>query len=52
MRRSANPNLEILELAIARLGDWADELVFLGGCATIRLRAMHRQAACRMMTEF
>lgn len=34
MRRSANPNLDILELAIARLGDWAEELVFLGGCAT------------------
>lgn len=29
-----NPNLEILMLAVDRLGDLADEMVFLGGCAT------------------
>lgn len=29
-----NPNIEILEMAVARLGDLRDELVFLGGCAT------------------
>lgn len=34
MRRAANPNLEIMEIAVARLGVLADELVFLGGCAT------------------
>lgn len=34
MVRSQNPNIEILEIAIARLGALADEMVFLGGCAT------------------
>lgn len=34
MARIQNPNIEILELAVARLGALADELVFLGGCAT------------------
>ena len=34
MRRPANPNLEIMEIAVARLGALADEMVFLGGCAT------------------
>lgn len=34
MRRAANPNLEIMEIAVARLGALADEMVFLGGCAT------------------
>jgi len=34
MVRSQNPNLEILELAVERLGDLADQMVFLGGCAT------------------
>jgi hypothetical protein len=34
MRRAANPNIEIIELAVARLGALADEMVFLGGCAT------------------
>lgn len=29
-----NPNIEILELAVSRLGDLTNELVFLGGCAT------------------
>jgi predicted nucleotidyltransferase len=29
-----NPNIEILEMAVARLGDLREELVFLGGCAT------------------
>jgi len=29
-----NPNIEILEMAVARLGDLRDELLFLGGCAT------------------
>lgn len=29
-----NPNIEILEVAAARLGELRDELVFLGGCAT------------------
>jgi predicted nucleotidyltransferase len=34
MVRIQNPNIEILELAVARLGEIADEMVFLGGCAT------------------
>jgi predicted nucleotidyltransferase len=34
MRRAANPNLEIMEIAVTRLGALADELVFVGGCAT------------------
>jgi predicted nucleotidyltransferase len=29
-----DPNLQILELAVERLGPLADEMVFLGGCAT------------------
>ena len=29
-----NPNLEILILAVEQLGELADEMVFLGGCAT------------------
>jgi len=34
MARAQNPNLEILELAVERLGPLADKMVFLGGCAT------------------
>lgn len=34
MHKAANPNLAILETAVARLGPLADEVVFLGGCAT------------------
>jgi predicted nucleotidyltransferase len=34
MARNQNPNIEILELAVARLDALADEMVFLGGCAT------------------
>lgn len=34
MVRAADPNIGILELAVARLGALADELVFIGGCAT------------------
>lgn len=34
MARNQNPNIEILELVVARLGALADEMVFLGGCAT------------------
>jgi predicted nucleotidyltransferase len=34
MRRAANPNLEIMEIAVARLGAMAEKMVFLGGCAT------------------
>lgn len=34
MRRAANPNIVIMELAVVRLGALADEMVFLGGCAT------------------
>lgn len=34
MDRHKNPNLEILMLAVDRLGDLANEMVFLGGCAT------------------
>ena len=29
-----NPNLQILTLAVNQLGELADEMVFLGGCAT------------------
>lgn len=34
MRRDRNPNLLILEKAVERLDRLADEMVFLGGCAT------------------
>lgn len=34
MARAKNPNLDILMLAVDQLGVLADELVFLGGCAT------------------
>ncbi|MDZ7661658.1 hypothetical protein [Thiohalophilus sp.] len=34
MAREQNPNLDILMLAVERLGELADEMVFLGGCAT------------------
>ena len=34
MKKTQNPNLEILMLAVDQLDDLADELVFLGGCAT------------------
>jgi len=34
MPRQQNPNLDLLMLAVDRLGDLADEMVFLGGCAT------------------
>ena len=34
MARTQNPNLLILELTVAQLGELADEMVFLGGCAT------------------
>ena len=34
MDRSNNSNLDMLELAVNRLGEVADDLVFLGGCAT------------------
>lgn len=34
MHRTTNPNLEILEAAVELLGELADRLVFLGGCAT------------------
>jgi hypothetical protein len=34
MARQQNPNLDLLMLAVDRLGDLADEMVFLGGCAT------------------
>jgi hypothetical protein len=33
MNRPTNPNLQILALAIDQLGDLANEMVFLGGCA-------------------
>ncbi len=34
MAREQNPNLDILILAVEQLGELADEMVFLGGCAT------------------
>jgi hypothetical protein len=34
MHREGNPNLLIVETAVVRLGPLADEMVFLGGCAT------------------
>ena len=34
MVRAQNPNLEILMLAVDQLGELAEEMVFLGGCAT------------------
>ena len=34
MPKSKNPNIEMLEAAVERLGTLIDEMVFLGGCAT------------------
>ncbi len=34
MAKQGNPNIEILSAAVERLGAVADEMVFLGGCAT------------------
>ena len=34
MRNRSNPNLDILSAAVERLGPLADEMVFVGGCAT------------------
>jgi predicted nucleotidyltransferase len=34
MHREQNPNLQILENAVEQLGALADDMVFLGGCAT------------------
>jgi len=34
VKRERNPNIGILELAVDQLGELADEMVFLGGCAT------------------
>lgn len=34
MARIQNPNLEILMLAVDQLGELADQMVFVGGCAT------------------
>lgn len=34
MHREGNPNLQILEIAVVHLGPLADDMVFLGGCAT------------------
>lgn len=34
MHRERNPNLQILQMAVERLGALADDMVFLGGCAT------------------
>jgi hypothetical protein len=34
MVRDQNPNLTILRLVVEQLGDLADEMVFVGGCAT------------------
>jgi len=34
MTRRNNPNLVILSIAVEKLGPLADEMVFLGGCAT------------------
>ena len=33
MNRITNPNIDILELAVERLGQLVDKMVFLGGCA-------------------
>ncbi len=34
MVQSVNPNIEILEESLVRLGPLAGDVVFLGGCAT------------------
>lgn len=34
MSRAQNPNLEMLVLAVDQLGQLAEEMIFLGGCAT------------------
>ena len=34
MQRQNNPNLMILELAVNALGALANDMVFIGGCAT------------------
>lgn len=45
MARTQNPNLEIIETAARALGPMCDELVFLGGCATVIVR--HRTVRLR-----
>jgi len=34
MAKQVNPNIEILMVAVDKLGPLKDEMVFLGGCAT------------------
>jgi predicted nucleotidyltransferase len=34
MIRAQNPNIQILEIAVDRLGELVSEMVFVGGCAT------------------
>jgi hypothetical protein len=34
MPKAQNPNLQVLETAVRLLGPLADDMVFLGGCAT------------------
>ena len=34
MVKRQNPNIEIVTRAVEQLGELADEMVFLGGCAT------------------
>ena len=34
MKQQSDPNITLLELTVARLGKLADEMVFVGGCAT------------------
>ncbi len=42
MIRAQNPNIQILETAVDRLGDLTEEMVFLGGCATRPTQPPHR----------
>lgn len=51
MDRISNPNLEILELAVARLGHLVDKLVFLGGCATGLLITDHGAPPVRVTRD-
>ena len=34
MLNRSNPNIDLLEKTISELGDWIDQMVLLGGCAT------------------
>lgn len=51
MERQRNPNIEILTMAVSKLGPVADEMVFLGGCATGLLITVPAAPPVRVTTD-